>query len=84
MARLDIEFADHVRPGADMFWSRVRKDRTFDVARRTLGIEWAHTHRKDNKAALATAMETAFAAGDAVVICLLHEPQSLLQTKAYA
>ena len=66
VARLDIEFAEHVRPGADMFWSRVRKDRIMDVARRTLGIEWAHTHRKDKKATLATAMETAFAAGDAV------------------
>ena len=66
VARLDIEFADHVRPGAEMFWSRVRKDRMLDVARRTLGIEWAHTHRKDKKATLATAMETAFAAGDAV------------------
>ena len=66
VARLDIEFADHVRPGAEMFWSRVRKDRMMDVARRTLGIEWAHIHRKDKKAVLATAMETAFAAGDAV------------------
>ena len=66
VARLDIEFAEHVRPGAEMFWSRVRKDRMLKVARETLGIEWAHTHRKDKKAALATAMETAFAAGDAV------------------
>ena len=66
VARLDIEFAEHVRPGAEFFWSRVRKDRMLKVARETLGIEWAHTHRKDKKAALATAMETAFAAGDAV------------------
>ena len=66
VARLDIEFASHVRPTAEMFWSRVRKDRMLKVARETLGIEWAHTHRKDKKAALATAMETAFAAGDAV------------------
>ena len=73
VARLDIEFADHVRPGAEMFWSRVRKDRMMDVARRTLGIEWAHTHRKDKKAALATAMETAFAAGDAVPLGVSKE-----------
>ncbi len=66
VARLDIDFAAHVRPGAEMFWSRVRKDRMLDVARRTLGIEWAHTHRKDKKAVLATAMETAFAAGNDV------------------
>ena len=66
VARLDIDFAEHVRPGAEMFWSRVRKDKMLDVARRTLGIEWAHTHRKDKKTTLATAMETAFAAGNAV------------------
>ena len=73
VARLDIEFADHVRPGAEMFWSRVRKDRMLDVARRTLGIEWAHTHRKDKKDTLATAMETAFAAGDAVPLGVSKE-----------
>ena len=73
VARLNIEFADHVRPGAEMFWSRVRKDRMLDVARRTLGIEWAHTHRKDKKDTLATAMETAFAAGDAVPLGVSKE-----------
>ena len=44
-----------------------------DVARRTLGLEWAHTRRKDKKAALATAMETAFAAGDAVPLGVSKE-----------
>ena len=34
VARLDIDFAEHVRPGAETFWSRVRKDRMLDVARR--------------------------------------------------
>ena len=64
VARLDIEFAAHVRPTAEMFWSRVRKDRMLSIAREVLGVEWAHAHRKDKKAALATAMETAFAKGD--------------------
>ena len=64
VARLDIDFADHVRPNAEMFWSRVRKDRLLAVARETLGEEWASAHRKDKKVTLATAMETAFAAGD--------------------
>ena len=64
VARLDIEFAAHVRPTAEMFWSRVRKDRMLSVAREVLGVEWAHAHRKDKKAVLATAMETAFAKGD--------------------
>ena len=73
VARLDIEFAEHVRPGAEMFWSRVRKDRMLDVARRTLGIEWAHTHRKDKKATLAAAMEKAFAAGDAAPLGVSKE-----------
>ena len=64
VARLDIEFAAHVRPTADMFWSRVRKDRMLSVAREVLGVEWAHAHRKDKKAPLAAAMETAFAKAD--------------------
>ena len=61
VACLDIEFAAHVRPTAEMFWSRVRKDRMLGVAREVLGVEWAHAHRKDKKATLAAAMETAFA-----------------------
>ena len=73
VARLDIDFAAHVRPGAEMFWSRVRKDRMLDLARRTLGIEWAHTHRKDKKGVLATAMETAFAAGNNVPLGVSKE-----------
>ena len=64
VARLDIEFAAHVRPTAEMFWSRVRKDRMLSVAREILGVEWAHAHRKDKKATLAAAMETAFAKSD--------------------
>ena len=64
VARLDIEFATHVRPTAEMFWSRVRKDRMLSVAREVLGVEWAHAHRKDKKATLAAAMETAFAKAD--------------------
>ena len=64
VARLDIEFAAHLRPTAEMFWSRVRKDRMLGVAREVLGVEWAHAHRKDKKATLASAMETAFAKAD--------------------
>ena len=64
VARLDIEFAGHVRPTAEMFWSRVRKDRMLSVAREVLGVEWTHAHRKDKKATLAAAMETAFAKSD--------------------
>ena len=33
----------------------------------TLGVEWASAHRKDKKATLAAAMESAFAAGDVPV-----------------
>ena len=64
VAWLDIDFAAHVRPTAEMFWSRVRKDRMLSVAREVLGVEWAHAHRKDKKDVLATAMETAFAKAD--------------------
>ena len=63
VARLDIDFAKHVRPTADMLWSRIRKDRILDVARQTLGTAWASARSKYKKADLATAMEKAFAAG---------------------
>ncbi len=63
VARLDIDFAKHVRPTADMLWSRVRKDRILDVARQTLGTAWASARSKYKKADLAKAMEEAFAAG---------------------
>ena len=56
-----------------MFWSRVRKDRMLAVARETLGVEWAHTHRKDKKATLASAMETAFAKSDGVPLGVTKE-----------
>ena len=63
VARLDIDFASHVRPTADMLWSRIRKDRILDVARQTLGTTWASARSKYKKADLARAMEEAFAAG---------------------
>ena len=65
IARLDIDFARHVRPGAAMLWSRIRKDRILAVARATLGPVWASSRAKFKKADLARAIEEAFAAGDA-------------------
>ena len=63
VARLDIDFAKHVRPTADSFWSRIKKSRILDVARETLGAAWASTRSKYKKADLASSMEEAFAAG---------------------
>ena len=63
VARLDIEFAKHVRPTAAMLWSRIAKARILDIARTVFGIAWASARAKTKKAALADAMETAFAAG---------------------
>ena len=62
IARLDIDFAKHVRPGAAMLWSRIRKDRILAVARATLGPVWASSRAKFKKVDLARAMEEAFAA----------------------
>ena len=64
VARLDIDFAAHVRPTAAMLWSRINKSRILDIARTVLGISWASARAKSKKAAIAEAMETAFAAGD--------------------
>ncbi len=63
IARLDIDFAGHVRPAADMLWSRINKGRILDIARETLGTAWASARAKSKKPALAKAMEEAFAAG---------------------
>ena len=64
VARLDIDFAAHVRPTAAMLWSRINKNRILDIARTVIGISWASARAKSKKAVLAEAMETAFAAGD--------------------
>ncbi len=63
VARLGIDFAGHVRPGADLVWSRMRKDRIVAIARETLGPAWVAARSKYRKADLAKAMEEAFAAG---------------------
>ncbi len=64
IARLDIDFAKHVRPTADMLWSRINKGRILDIARTVFGVAWAAARSKYKKPALAEAMEAAFAAGD--------------------
>ena len=64
VARLDIDFAGHVRPTADMLWSRIAKARVLDIARTVFGLNWASARSKYKKPALAEAMEAAFAAGD--------------------
>ena len=63
VARLDIDFASRVRPTAAMLWSRIAKARILDIARTMFGISWASARAKTKKAALAEAMETAFAPG---------------------
>ena len=63
VARLDIDFAKHVRPTAAMLWSRINKSRILDIARTVIGISWASARAKTKKGPLAEAMETAFAAG---------------------
>ena len=64
IARLDIDFAKHVRPTADMLWSRIAKARILDIARTMFGLNWASARSKYKKPALAEAMDAAFAAGD--------------------
>ena len=64
VARLDIDFAKHIRPTADMLWSRINKSRILDIARTVLGPAWASARSKNKKPAIAEAVEAAFAAGD--------------------
>ena len=63
VARLGIDFAKHVRPTAEMLWSRITKSRILDVARETFGAAWTAARSKLRKPDLAKAMEEAFAAG---------------------
>ena len=60
VARLEIPFAAIWRPGAERFWSKMRKGEMLDIARRTLGPEWTEAHAKDKKHELAEAMGGAF------------------------
>ncbi|MDE2688532.1 MAG: ParB N-terminal domain-containing protein [Chloroflexota bacterium] len=60
---LSIDFAADYRPTAENFWGRISKPRILEIAEETLGVEWADAHSNDKKAALAAAMEQAFAAG---------------------
>ena len=64
VARLEIDFAKHVRPTADMLWSRIAKGRILDIARSVLSPAWPSARSKNKKPDLAKAMEEAFAAGD--------------------
>ena len=64
IARLDIDFAKHIRPTAAMYWSRIVKSRVLDIARTVFGLAWASARSKYKKPALAEAMEAAFAVGD--------------------
>ena len=64
VARLDIDFAQHVRPTAAMLWSRIPKARLLDIARTVLGVSWASMRAKSRKPVLAEAMEMAFAPGE--------------------
>lgn len=61
---LGIDFATGFRPTVDNFWGRLTKSRMLTIAEETLGAEWADSHAGDKKAALAQAMEDAFAEGD--------------------
>ena len=61
-----MDFARLYRPDAAFLFGRLRKDRLLAIARATLGEAWAAAHRNERKAALAEAMEAAFAAEVAV------------------
>ena len=52
VARLDIDFARHVRPTAAMPWSRINKSRILDIARTVFGAAWASPRAKHKKPAL--------------------------------
>ncbi len=62
VARLDIDFAAHYRPDADIFWNRLTKAKLLEVAEKILGPEWASARAKSKKAVLVASMAKAFGA----------------------
>ena len=59
--RLDTTPNIAFRPGAEVFWMRLRKSRILDIATNVIGETWAHSHAKDRKADLGAHMEQVFA-----------------------
>ena len=57
-------FSTYLGCGSGSETSTVAKARILDIARCVIGISWASARAKTKKAALAEAMETAFAAGE--------------------
>ena len=63
-ARLDIDFAAHYRPDADIFWNRLTKAKLLEVAAKILGPDWASARAKSKKAVLVSSMARAFGADE--------------------
>ena len=59
--RLDTTPNIAFRPGAEVFWNRLRKSRILDIATDVIGETWAHSHAKDRKGDLVAHMEQVFA-----------------------
>lgn len=52
--RLGIDVAEHWRPTADNFWSRITKSHGLALASEVLGAQWVLAHTRDKKSVLAT------------------------------
>ena len=76
VARLGIDFAAHVRPTAEGFFSRIPKAKTLEIARNVLGRPWTSGRAGLKKQQLAREMEAAFAAGDAIPSDLTAETRA--------
>ena len=65
VARLDIDFAGHYRPDAELFWSRLNKAKILEIASTILGPDWAAARAKSKKAQIVSSVARAFGSDDA-------------------
>ena len=65
VARLDIDFAGHYRPDAELFWSRLNKAKILEIASTILGPDWAAARAKSKKAHIVSSVARAFGSDDA-------------------
>ena len=65
VARLDIDFARHYRPDAELFWSRLNKAKILEIASAILGPDWAAARAKSKKAQIVSSVARAFGSDDA-------------------
>ena len=65
VARLEIDFAGHYRPDAELFWRRLNKGKILQIASNILCPDWAAARAKSKKTLIVSSIARAFGLDDA-------------------